>query len=720
MVDARDSNGSAGSPTGRNSEPYEFTVLAQFDDGVVGDISEVPGITWSPAPGSGKPVVVNAAGGIIVENFPSEEPVTATLPAPWGGAQATGRALGRAPWPELLPQPAATLVSGPGRDRMTEVPNVLFLPDGFRDTTEDREAFDGILAKLIDSLRRTSQGRPFDLFFNSDKSGYSDSINYWSVFLPSRERGCSVLSEVLRSDQPNGSITAEPARLASSFVPTGRPLVLEEAIFQIGLPVVADIAADVTYETKLAHWRTIRGAAQIPDGRIPEAVYNEWRELARRTLVNEQDTILGLGSGERPRIESRSVPRSLGIRRFRMQRQQLDLLLEKLTDGPGGAAIGTTWTTGKDRDFVFGLVGGAPNFGSQGSVITAGLVASPLIRLTQATEAPKAVNYLPYDLPTGWPNGFRLPQRSVATVIHELSHAFGLQDEYGANDSFFFLPSGRRGSLLRTGNVQPESELETAAGTGNLDGQKLRWRYRRILRAAVMTDQARVISDGPPKRYVISLRPGQKRFFEPGQTVFLRQRPLLQPPAAGQVRLAEVSGPLEVVSAGDQVLEQIVVNDTGGTLDPLHFVGTGFSAPIVFLPRAEQPNADNAELVSRVIREHITSTQRPLNRKAPATCSRDDNTVQAPVNLPPNLRFPNTFWGFAIKSWVVGAFDGGVTSHCAVYHPAGECIMRGAVERGAGDMAIFCPVCRYLLVDMVDPSLHGPIDDAYEEIYPSL
>ena len=30
----------------------------------------------------------------------------------------------------------------------------------------------------------------------------------------------------------------------------------------------------------------------------------------------------------------------------------------------------------------------------------------------------------------------------------------------------------------------------------------------------------------------------------------------------------------------------------------------------------------------------------------------------------------------------------------------------------------FCPVCRYIVVDRLDPSQHGAIDDDYETQYP--
>ncbi|MGB4888355.1 MAG: M64 family metallopeptidase, partial [Nitrospira sp.] len=63
---------------------------------------------------------------------------------------------------------------------------------------------------------------------------------------------------------------------------------------------------------------------------------------------------------------------------------------------------------------------------------------------------------------------------------------------------------------------------------------------------------------------------------------------------------------------------------------------------------------------------------------------------------------------------IVGLFTGGKTYHCGVYHPTGNCIMRNSDSDGKE----FCPVCRYLLVDIIDPHKHFSIDLDYGEIYP--
>jgi hypothetical protein len=708
-----------------NARFPRYTVLAQFDDEIVGDISEAPGIVWGLAPGSGGRVEFSPQGGIKVRTFPGEEAVQATLPAPWSGMTAQGKIMVRGPWADLLDDAAVTLLSGPGFDRLSEVPNVLFIPDGFEDTPDDRNAFDKLLHSLLDWLRTSWIAQPYNLFFNSQKTNYSDSINFWSVFLPSRERAASLLPEMMRLIQPEGGIVGDP--LPTTFRPPATGAwSIEHLIFQVGLPVPADV--DATLDAKEAEWRRLFGGNEVPPGKITQELFNQWTNLTLRTLANERDTVLATCAGERPRVMTHNVARALGLHRFRTQRSHLDQLLERLTDSPGGPVIGKTWTTGKDRELVFALVSGAPSLGaySPGQLISTGLGTDFrfLLKPVDAAQAPlqgsRAIDVTPYPLLHGWPLNVRLPTETIGIIVHELSHAFGLGDEYGHDG--FRLPDDHRRFLVQNGNVQPESELESAPQSGDLDGGKLRWRWPRIKQAAVLADRPVLITAEPSKQYVISLRPGQKHFFQPGEIVFLRQRPLLKAPSKQrptQVNPAKVSGPMEVVSAGLQVGEQIVVKDLTGTLDPADFPANEPETAIVFAPHAVKPAANDAELVAKVVREHIKSSKRPLNRAGGHACSRDDNAVQTAVNTPANLKFPGSFWGTAPLSGLVGAFDGGSTFYCGIYHPSGECLMRSSAENGEGRVTHLCPVCQYLLVDRIDPSLHGPINKDYENIYPA-
>jgi hypothetical protein len=63
---------------------------------------------------------------------------------------------------------------------------------------------------------------------------------------------------------------------------------------------------------------------------------------------------------------------------------------------------------------------------------------------------------------------------------------------------------------------------------------------------------------------------------------------------------------------------------------------------------------------------------------------------------------------------LVGAHFGGRLYACGIVHPSGHCMMNDDHD----DSASFCPVCRYVLVEQLDPEQHWLIDRDYEQRYP--
>jgi len=59
-------------------------------------------------------------------------------------------------------------------------------------------------------------------------------------------------------------------------------------------------------------------------------------------------------------------------------------------------------------------------------------------------------------------------------------------------------------------------------------------------------------------------------------------------------------------------------------------------------------------------------------------------------------------------------YYGGSLYACGILHPTGHCMMRNSGD----DSERFCPVCRYALVDRIDPDQHWWIDRDYEKQYP--
>jgi hypothetical protein len=79
-----------------------------------------------------------------------------------------------------------------------------------------------------------------------------------------------------------------------------------------------------------------------------------------------------------------------------------------------------------------------------------------------------------------------------------------------------------------------------------------------------------------------------------------------------------------------------------------------------------------------------------------------------------------------VRPHLVGAYFGGATYACGVLHPAGMCLMRDdkADPTLTGELKVpqgvskVCVVCRYVMVDFVDPHQHWRLDKDYAEWFP--
>jgi hypothetical protein len=128
------------------------------------------------------------------------------------------------------------------------------------------------------------------------------------------------------------------------------------------------------------------------------------------------------------------------------------------------------------------------------------------------------------------------------------------------------------------------------------------------------------------------------------------------------------------------------------------------------------------------VSKRITANGAPLNRAQNQACellsTTDDPETPGLTGFPTDVRLPG--------QGVIGLFDGGARYSCGIFHAAAQCTMRH--ETGDPDVspnteaisgeqqkkvvAPFCHVCRYIIVDQTDPTLHGMIDDLYKKNYP--
>jgi hypothetical protein len=831
-----------------DADGQRLSVLARFDDDTVGDITRLVGPPSAPAeaPASGFTwmsgdnacVRVDPQGRLsgVFGLFSCSATVTATLRQPgWPTLSANAQVTVVEPWGDRRPfDRELHLVDGPGLPAVSEVPNILLLPDGFLDTPQDRDDFDKLVALAVHRLNHSASTTPFDVL--------AASINYWSVFVPSRERGATTLSGLVEltqlRDGPNHLATHTPVTTvevdgqwpagsntinftASSlhgklkdgvhFTIAGDPTLyttlnatqasqnglrgvrfepglaqpvpdkasvtviaqrvtvdqligavvadpdldwgghLGELVDTVGLPVPAErlahLPSPAELQAKVADWVALYGAARIHPANITDLVYGFWaRWLPDHRLADEKDTALGMAIGGRPRAQGQPPSHNLAWHPLRTNRTDVDRFLATLTFN--GTVIGTTWTVqpdgtaGKDRNLVFVLSNGARYSGANANettqpVIAIGLGQERYVRVRHG--AGRSLQVEPFPLLRAGASGEPVLTNYLhATIAHETAHSYGILDEYGGFPS---LPTSKERDTLTYGNVTPASEVAVAGG---ITGDRLRWRWPRIRKAGVLAGPP-VPEPGAAGVFAVRLVPGRGTNipgddFDVGDLVYLRQRPLIQAPTGNPpvLTVARQSSPLTVIEARRSPAGlDLRIQLQAGALDPADYSATGVLAPILLAPVAAAASAAGdayAELISQLIRRHISATRRPLNAPPappqPPACQQqlpgEGHIEPQPArNLPPAAAFPGgRYPAFPLR--IVGAYDGGGTFNCGIHRPTGACIMRATLATSTerpitaeaeGAVHTFCTVCRYLLVDGIDPRLHWLIDAFYHD-YP--
>lgn len=328
-----------------------FSVLALFDDGIIGDIGnwspfEKPGaahtyvhargvnspaLTWSSA---GPPVAVDAETGVLTASADTGRSV---ITARFGAAApATATAVCARPWSTATP---LTHLGGPGVRSVNFVPNVLFLPDGF--TEADRDAFQDLVRLVVRRLEHRNRAMPFAALLGR--------LNYWLGWLASPQAGISVLDEVGATGRVGAVDQVEQVPRPSENPPAANWRIAD-LVAAVGLPNPVADPTGSPIGPKIAEWRSLYPSATEPVVSRKPSLYAEWLTLNNRVLVDERDTALHMAFGSRPAIGD-GVDRGIAPNPRRLGTGDFTTFLNALR-GPGNEFLGPLWTSGKDRNLV--------------------------------------------------------------------------------------------------------------------------------------------------------------------------------------------------------------------------------------------------------------------------------------------------------------------------------------------------------------------------------
>jgi hypothetical protein len=718
---------------GPHRSPRTPSILARFDDGVIGDVTNHPGVVLLDGSKS-----ISADPDVAIGATIS---VDATLPASLLSRPLSVTAVIAPAWEELSTvERTVECLGGAGtaEDADKAGANILILADGLPDPQEQLA-----LARALGVLLRRM--RPF--------SWVSDKVQLWGLGLPSRQTGGTARWMADTADGwPLPVTRPEPPPATGAW---------EVAhLLHVAGPSVPEPAGGwPSLEDQLDRW-----SVQLPfsvdelAARVTEETYQRWQRETRLPL-NERDTAFGVAQGSRtatyaaPGAREADRYRDLLLRASRVTRAELDRLLGVLVDR-NGAPMGDRWTTGRDRGLVVILSGGhagVANHLPADDVLIVGVEEAGESLLVTSRGDGRGSDV------TGaqWPvtrNNAATWQVLKARFTHELAHALGLGDEYGGVHQ---LPAAELARCATYANLHAEAGTDGLSDGARLRGERMRWNHLRIARAFTLHEGqpiAEVLEDSVDPPHSVDGRVAYRVQVQTGLleaalndgfdlndgshgTLFLRTRGLPGDPLdawelSPAVELIEGDVPFDVVWVRERVagafapFRDLVVRTASTT-----------SAPILFAPVPKAIEADGwARLVPKLVRDHVTASGRPLDAPSRAdqavwACPAGGNDSGWPRmrNRPP-VRKGRPF--FPARR-VPAAWTGGMIYDCGVFHPTSHSVMRGSTSRtlespaGPGDAFIppgdvdlprpgeaneFDPVASYLLIDRLDPSRHHELE----------
>lgn len=683
---------------------YRFTVHAQYDDGTVADITLLHGVTWLPAGNFGAVGQIRLQAADVSGN---DIVVRALYPVPGGppvecqGTIHIAREWGAEPNP-----PTAAIVPGggwPGTIRPQSVPNVLFLGDGF--TVADQASFNRITDSYVHHMKSDKLMRPFDRL--------ATSINFWRTFVAG-PRGISVRSELYYHPE-GGKNYARALPIATKPV-AGKPWNIEHMIYAIGLPIPADKnRANNILKTE---WGLL--LEEDPAPHINDDLIGQWKALADRVFAEEVDAFPGLSYGEPP-AANRNDNYSLRLHDGRGGVGILRTFYRRLASDSGVAldgnvVLGNLWA---EADTTFQTT----HFNNTDLVV--------IVTSVPGGRAANATGYMTLGPRSGnlWFEATLNPSRkevrltfpnipadaskdSCRTMTHELAHSFGLGDEYADRPTPF---QPQADALANWANLQTAQNVKSA---GRFAGNQIKWKWHRIKKAALVDAPIIGPAGGP---FDVPLRLGQGQQFAAGDRVLLRLRQRGRPlnavpdvlPPAQELRVQSMTR--RALQPGGPLLDVLLIAPVTAGSITLAQIQRFVPGSIVFIPTPAPSSVSSsaypyAEIVALNVKNEITNGNRPLWAH-PAGDQTKGPDVQPP-NLD-NIDLPGLDWCFKNKTRIIGLYEGGAQRARDIFHPAGTCMMRNDHDEAAE----FCHVCRYVIVDMVDPSKHFEIDIDYEDVY---
>ena len=360
-----------------------------------------------------------------------------------------------------------------------------------------------------------------------------------------------------------------------------------------------------------------------------------------------------------------------------------------------------------DEDWIVFLVDDQYRAGARLAIAGLEPAANRRVAMTNASDN-RGFDGATFPIGTPWMR--RTPQRKVfhagwvgSSVTHEIAHTLGLGDEYENVRSTVDPTPANRVALLEYDNLQLYDDLFVL---GHLEVSRIKWHVDRVRHASTVLTVVRV--PGVAAFYELALVGDPRRLWKVNDTAVLRTS--FARPGSTEPNLPRLREHLVVVTNVTDVAVT-VINTSVEPIDEEEMSGSA----VLYVPRTTETGA-RVKLIDPAVVSYLQTTDRAFPK--PAACnvstavrhSINEEEVRPPPI--PGVKMPSR------PGDLIGVYEGGYDIACGIARPAGRCkLRRSAVYDLAAhkvkEVWPFCFVCKFVIVDRIDPGQHGHLDDEY-------
>ena len=478
--------------------------------------------------------------------------------------------------------------------------------------------------------------------------------------------------------------------------------------------------------------RPITGVSFID---VPARLAHRWLALADRTFIDEVDVFPAVAIGDPPAAGLTKDNSLLGYHGRRGLSSEVDAFFNRVTakpkpglapialDGaPPQDALGRLWNTDPatrpafkfdNRQFVatFSAIPyGRANGAIHTRVYLYRIGTSGDVKIIDGIPVARVAGRSALTLALPAPSQRDSDSANHQVLAHELSHKLGLGDEY---DEFGTKFPRTEADLDDWANLTTPGTFQNADGSVRVGD--LKWNWHRIRKAAVLTKKLNPV--GGLFHAYVHLATGLQ--FAPDDKVLLRKRerrkvirrPTVTSAVEFTIKEVHKDNPDDPADTQNMML---VLEPSGAVniapFDPDSLIYLPVPAPAAIATAAKP----YLTLVPPAAERMMTAIGGLLNGKTCPPASAGDTSPVAPGDQDPKV-------AKVLLPHIAGAYFTGAQYADGIAHPAGMCMMKNSTYTPSGrpkGVSALCVVCRYAIVDLVDPDKHWQNDLDYDGWFP--